>query len=84
MEHCIGDTVCIMLHWGVLRVLYMYGNLEIMQNITQYKHKQTPKQNYENPNPRANTTQKTLNPPTSLMMINWKIDEERDCNPTMK
>jgi len=28
----------------------------------QSKYKQTPKYNYENPNPRANTTEKTLNP----------------------
>jgi len=36
-EHCTGDTVCITLHWGVLRVLYKCGNLETMQNITTIK-----------------------------------------------
>jgi len=41
-EHCIGDTVCITLHWGVLHVLYKCGNLEIMQRTSQqFKHKQT-------------------------------------------
>jgi len=66
-EHCTGGTICIMLHWGVLRIWYRCGNLGTMHNITTI-------QGQTNPNSRANTTQKTLNPLTSLMMIICKIE----------
>jgi len=42
-KHYTGGTVCITLYLGVLRVVYMCGNLETMQNITTIQTQINPK-----------------------------------------